>query len=136
MTLNTQRGSRSPLRRRASTPLPRPGLPGAPSGGEPRHPQLGQSASEPGGRTAAPRGSWSSESSGSSAPGEPRYRVVLLGEPGVGKTSLVNLFAGVQERDPLEQHRGGCLAGVLLGAPLRVTHRGPGGRGGAVCPAP
>ncbi|XP_027646086.2 GTP-binding protein REM 1 [Falco biarmicus] len=105
MTLNTQRGSRSPLRRRASTPLPRPGLPGAASGGEPRHPQLGQSASEPGGRTAAPRGSWSSESSGSSGPGEPRYRVVLLGDPGVGKTSLVNLFAGVQERDPLEQHR-------------------------------
>ncbi|KFP83905.1 GTP-binding protein GEM, partial [Acanthisitta chloris] len=47
---------------------------------------------------------WSSDSSGSSIAGEPRYRVVLLGDPGVGKTSLVNLFAGVQERDVLEQH--------------------------------
>ncbi|XP_072734903.1 GTP-binding protein REM 1 isoform X1 [Ciconia boyciana] len=103
MTLNTQRGSRSPLRRRASTPLPRPGVPGAASRGEPCHPQLGHSASEPGGRAAAPRGSWSSDSSGSSGSWEPLYRVVLLGDPGVGKTSLVNLFAGVQERDLLEQ---------------------------------
>ncbi|NXK13830.1 REM1 protein, partial [Herpetotheres cachinnans] len=99
------RGRKSPLRRRASTPLPRPGVPGATSGGEPCHPQLGHSASEPGGRAAAPRGSWSSESSGSSGSWEPLYRVVLLGDPGVGKTSLVNLFAGVQERDLLEQHR-------------------------------
>ncbi|KAM7090846.1 GTP-binding protein REM 1 isoform 1-T1 [Ciconia maguari] len=103
MTLNTQRGSKSPLRRRASTPLPRPGVPGAASRGEPCHPQLGHSASEPGGRAAAPRGSWSSDSSGSSGSWEPLYRVVLLGDPGVGKTSLVNLFAGVQERDLLEQ---------------------------------
>ncbi|NXX60441.1 REM1 protein, partial [Scopus umbretta] len=68
------------------------------------HPQLGHSASEPGSRAAAPRGSWSSESSGSSGSWEPLYRVVLLGDPGVGKTSLVNLFAGIQERDLLEQH--------------------------------
>ncbi|XP_050170123.1 GTP-binding protein REM 1 [Myiozetetes cayanensis] len=102
MTLNTQPGNRSPLRRRASTPLPRPGGTGATSRREPCHPQLGHTASEPGGR--APRGSWSSDSSGSSGPREPRYRVVLLGDPGVGKTSLVNLFAGVQERDLLEQH--------------------------------
>ncbi|NXK93279.1 GEM protein, partial [Formicarius rufipectus] len=86
---------------RASTPLPGPGGTGATSRGEPCHPQLGHTASEPGGRV--PRGSWSSESSGSSGPREPRYRVVLLGDPGVGKTSLVNLFAGVQERELLEQ---------------------------------
>uniref|UniRef100_A0A8D0FBJ3 GTP-binding protein n=1 Tax=Strix occidentalis caurina TaxID=311401 RepID=A0A8D0FBJ3_STROC len=104
MTLNTQRGSKSPLRRRASTPLPRPGVTGATSRGEPCHPQLGQSASEPGARAAAPRDSWSSESSGSSGSWDPLYRVVLLGDPGVGKTSLVNLFAGLQERDLLEQH--------------------------------
>uniref|UniRef100_A0A8B9RXA0 GTP-binding protein n=1 Tax=Accipiter nisus TaxID=211598 RepID=A0A8B9RXA0_9AVES len=104
MTLNTQRGCKSPLRRRASTPLPRPGVPGVTSRGEAWHPQLGHSASEPGGRAAAPRGSWSSESSGSSGSWEPLYRVVLLGDSGVGKTSLVNLFAGVQERDLLEQH--------------------------------
>ncbi|KFP03994.1 GTP-binding protein GEM, partial [Calypte anna] len=47
---------------------------------------------------------WSSGSSGSSSPWESRYRVVLLGDPGVGKTSLVNVFTGVQE--PLEQHGG------------------------------
>ncbi|NXL63491.1 REM1 protein, partial [Chordeiles acutipennis] len=84
---------------RASTPLPRPGA--APRG-ESCHPLLGHSASEPGRATAA-RGSWSSDSSGSSGSWEPRYRVVLLGDPGVGKTSLVNLFAGVQERELLEQ---------------------------------
>uniref|UniRef100_A0A8B9CY06 GTP-binding protein n=1 Tax=Anser brachyrhynchus TaxID=132585 RepID=A0A8B9CY06_9AVES len=104
MTLNTQRGSKSPLRRRASTPLPRPGAPGATPRTEPGHPQLGHSSSEPGGRAAAPRGSWSSESSASSGCWEPQYRVVLLGDPGVGKTSLANAFAGVQERDLLEQH--------------------------------
>ncbi|XP_025912406.1 GTP-binding protein REM 1 [Apteryx rowi] len=68
------------------------------------HPQLGQSSSfEPGGKAAACRGSWSSDSSDSAGAWEPLYRVVLLGDPGVGKTSLVNLFAGVQERDLLEQ---------------------------------
>uniref|UniRef100_A0A8B9FN00 GTP-binding protein n=1 Tax=Amazona collaria TaxID=241587 RepID=A0A8B9FN00_9PSIT len=95
MTLNTQRGSHSPLRRRASTPVPRPGVS--------CHPQLEHRASEPGARAAAPRGSWSSESSGSSGAWEPLYRVVLLGDPGVGKSSLVGLFAGLQERDLPEQ---------------------------------
>ncbi|NXB50836.1 REM1 protein, partial [Leucopsar rothschildi] len=89
---------------RASTPLPRPGGSGATSRGEPCHPQLGHTASEPGGR--APRGSCSPDSSGSPSLRNPRYRVVLLGDPGVGKTSLVNLFAGVQERDLLDQHGG------------------------------
>ncbi|XP_071615610.1 GTP-binding protein REM 1 isoform X1 [Heliangelus exortis] len=98
MTLNEQ----SPLRRRASTPLPRAGVPGDTRRGQPGHPQLSFSASEPGSRAAAPRDSWSSGSSGSSSPRESRYRVVLLGDPGVGKTSLVNVFTGVQE--VLEQH--------------------------------
>lgn len=131
MTLNTQRGSKSPLRRRASTPLPQPGVPGATPRGQPCHPQLGHTASEPGGRAAAPRGSWSSESSGSSVAWEPRYRVVLLGDPGVGKSSLANVFAGVQERDPPEQHRGGCLAGRggWLGTLCySITHGGTRGR--------
>ncbi|NXS63712.1 REM1 protein, partial [Brachypteracias leptosomus] len=91
---------------RASTPLPRPGAPGGTPRGEPWHPQLGQTSSEPGARAGAPRGSWSSDSSGSSGCWEPRYRVVLLGDPGVGKTSLVNVFTGVQERDLPEQHGG------------------------------
>ncbi|NXX73527.1 REM1 protein, partial [Urocolius indicus] len=64
----------------------------------PVHRQLVPSTSEPGGRAVAPRGS-------SSGPWEPVYRVVLLGDPGVGKSSLATLFAGVQERDALEQHR-------------------------------
>ncbi|NXP15672.1 REM1 protein, partial [Thinocorus orbignyianus] len=92
---------------RASTPLPRPGVPAATSGTESCHPQLGYTASEPGGKAAAaPRDSWSSDSSGASTSWEPLYRVVLLGDPGVGKTSLVSLFAGIQERDLLEQYGG------------------------------
>lgn len=136
MTLNTQRGSKTPLRRRASTPLPRPGVPGATSQAEPCHPQLGHSAFEPGGRAAAPRGSWSSESSGSSSSWDPLYRVVLMGDPGVGKTSLANLFAGVQERDLLEQHGGGCLAWGGGWGPSAVGSPTVGPRGGggeAVC---
>ncbi|XP_044311165.1 GTP-binding protein REM 1 isoform X2 [Varanus komodoensis] len=111
MALNAQRGgSTSPCWRRASTPLPascglRPGiLSTRPKLARPRHPQLGQSSScEPQGHLPEPRGSWSSESSDESW--ESLYRVVLLGDPGVGKTSLVNLFAGVQEKDLPEQHR-------------------------------
>uniref|UniRef100_G1N5F1 GTP-binding protein n=1 Tax=Meleagris gallopavo TaxID=9103 RepID=G1N5F1_MELGA len=102
--LGQRDGDRGPLRRRASTPLPR--VPGAAPRAELGHPQLGQSSSEPGARAAAPRGSWSSESSASSSCWE--HRVVLLGDPGVGKTSLANAFAGIQERDLLEQHGGGC----------------------------
>ncbi|XP_009076577.1 PREDICTED: GTP-binding protein REM 1-like, partial [Acanthisitta chloris] len=68
---------------------------------------------------------WSSDSSGSSIAGEPRYRVVLLGDPGVGKTSLVNLFAGVQERDVLEQHGGPCIpVGNAYVIVYSVTDRG------------
>ncbi|NWW89847.1 REM1 protein, partial [Rhynochetos jubatus] len=81
--------------------------------GELCHPQLGHSASEPGGKAAAPRGSWSSDSSGSSGSWDPLYRVVLLGDPGVGKTSLLNLFAGIQERDLLEQHGGAAYERTL-----------------------
>lgn len=136
MTLNTQRGSKSPLRRRASTPLPRPGTPAATARSEPGHPQLGHSSSEPGGRAAAPRGSWSSESSGSSGCWEPQYRVVLLGDPGVGKTSLANAFAGVQERDLLEQHGGGCPTGLTGTLSCGVARHGAGRRwrGGGCAP--
>lgn len=53
-----------------------------------------------------PCASWSSESSDSVESWESLYRVVLLGDPGVGKTSLVNLFAGFQDRDLPEQQPG------------------------------
>ncbi|XP_060086558.1 GTP-binding protein REM 1-like [Heteronotia binoei] len=112
MTLNLQRGSRPSSQRRASTPLPNlyrtcPGAPSArPVQAEPRHPQLGHSSScEPKSCLPKTRESWSSESSDSDGSWESLYRVVLLGDPGVGKTSLVNLFAGVQEKDLPEQQK-------------------------------
>uniref|UniRef100_U6CVV7 GTP-binding protein REM 1 n=1 Tax=Neovison vison TaxID=452646 RepID=U6CVV7_NEOVI len=111
MTLNTQQDTKTPLRRRASTPLtlsPRghqPGLLCAAPSTKSQHPRLGQSASlNPPTRqpSPAPNG-WSSESSDSEGSWEALYRVVLLGDPGVGKTSLASLFAGKQERDLHEQ---------------------------------
>ncbi|XP_042322268.1 GTP-binding protein REM 1 [Sceloporus undulatus] len=120
MTLNTQRGrggdardnSMSPAQRRASTPLPvsygsRSGMLSlCPNRAKSGHPQLGQSSScEPRGSIPEPRDSWSSESSDSDESWASLYRVVLLGDPGVGKTSLVNLFAGVQDKDLPEQQK-------------------------------
>lgn len=112
MTLNTQQEAKTSLRRRASTPLPlsprghQSGLRTVPSTStQSQHPRLGQSASlnppirQP---SPAPNG-WSSESSDSEGSWEALYRVVLLGDPGVGKTSLASLFAGKQERDLHEQ---------------------------------
>uniref|UniRef100_A0A803U1X1 GTP-binding protein n=1 Tax=Anolis carolinensis TaxID=28377 RepID=A0A803U1X1_ANOCA len=113
MTLNTQRrgGGRgrdhnnimSPVQRRASTPLPvsRSGMLGVrPNWAASGHPQLGQSSScEPQGSRTEPRGSWSSGSSDSDGSWASLYRVVLLGDSGVGKTSLVNLFAGYFDID-------------------------------------
>ncbi|XP_021012164.1 GTP-binding protein REM 1 isoform X3 [Mus caroli] len=111
MTLNTQQEAKTTLRRRASTPLPlssrghQPGrlctTPSAPS----QHPRLGQSVSlNPPVRKPSPaQDGWSSESSDSEGSWEALYRVVLLGDPGVGKTSLASLFAEKQDRDPHEQ---------------------------------
>uniref|UniRef100_A0A8C9K6J0 RRAD and GEM like GTPase 1 n=1 Tax=Panthera tigris altaica TaxID=74533 RepID=A0A8C9K6J0_PANTA len=111
MTLNTQQEAKTPLRRRASTPLPlsarghQPGLLCTAPSTKSQHPRLGQSASlnpPPRQPSPAPNG-WSSESSDSEGSWEALYRVVLLGDPGVGKTSLASLFAGKQERDLHEQ---------------------------------
>ncbi|XP_039219788.1 GTP-binding protein REM 1 isoform X2 [Crotalus tigris] len=110
MTLNIQRGSPGgPCQRRASTPVPashRERLSPRSRGAEPCHPQLGQSLScEPRACLPEPCGSWRSESPSSEESSGSLYRVVFLGDPGVGKSSLVSLFAGVQEKDSLEQQR-------------------------------
>lgn len=106
MTLNTQHNSKSPVRRRASTPVPlchRSRSP--PERPEPPSTQPGHARwPQPGDKGLAWRSNWSSDSAGS---WESLYRVVLLGDPGVGKTSLVNLFAGVPERDVPEPLGGG-----------------------------
>ncbi|XP_062971048.1 GTP-binding protein REM 1 [Cynocephalus volans] len=110
MTLNTQQETKTSLHRRASTPLPlssrghKPGLLCTAPSTQSQHPRLGQSASlNPPARKPSPAHDWSSESSDSEGSWEALYRVVLLGDPGVGKTSLASLFAGKQERDLHEQ---------------------------------
>lgn len=104
MTLNTQRERKETLRRRASTPIPSSHQSGPrnrdpPS--DPHHPPLGHSASyHPGDKSIHSRANWSSDSEESdSSEAECLYRVVLLGEHGVGKSSLANIFAGIQEKD-------------------------------------
>lgn len=122
MTLNTQR-EKEPLRRRGSTPVPPahfsqhrswtgdPRFPGSthPDPKQPRaqrsHPPLGQSASyHPGDKSLHYRAQWSSDSEDDSD-SDCVYRVVLLGDHGVGKTSLAGIFAGITEKD--EQPGGG-----------------------------
>lgn len=103
MTLNTQKERKEPLRRRASTPIPssRQGTRGDrdPSS-DPYHPPLAQSASyHPGDKSLHSRANWSSDSESDSSGSDCLYRVVLLGDHGVGKSSLANIFAGIQEKD-------------------------------------
>ncbi|KAB5536972.1 hypothetical protein PHYPO_G00113430 [Pangasianodon hypophthalmus] len=99
MTLNTQREGREVVRRRASTPIPssRHGV----IHREPQHPPLAQSASYQAGDTKLHlRTHWSSDSEESDSSGyECLYRVILLGDHGVGKSSLASIFAGIQEKD-------------------------------------
>uniref|UniRef100_A0A3Q0S528 GTP-binding protein n=1 Tax=Amphilophus citrinellus TaxID=61819 RepID=A0A3Q0S528_AMPCI len=116
MTLNTQR-EKEPLRRRGSTPVhplyqqpswPRdPWIPSStqPDPEQPRpqrsHPPLGQSASyHPGDKSLHYRAQWSSDSDDDSqSDSDCVYRVVLLGDHGVGKTSLAGIFAGITDKD-------------------------------------
>ncbi|XP_078804009.1 GTP-binding protein REM 1-like isoform X2 [Oryzias latipes] len=112
---------KEPLRRRCSTPTP-PFSHHLPRTWDPRlsscsqtdpenlnvcrsHPPLGQSASyHPGDKSLHYRAQWSSDSdSDSHSDSDCVYRVVLLGDHGVGKTSLAGIFAGVTER---EEHPG------------------------------
>ncbi|XP_063767608.1 GTP-binding protein REM 1 isoform X2 [Eleginops maclovinus] len=121
MTLNTQRG-KEPLRRRGSSPIPPayfykhpswtqdrqdPRLPRSnPQEPEQPRPQrshlpLGQSASyHPGDKSLHYRAQWSSDSDeDSQSDSDCVYRVVLLGDQGVGKTSLAVIFAGINEKE-------------------------------------
>uniref|UniRef100_A0A3B4XAC2 GTP-binding protein n=1 Tax=Seriola lalandi dorsalis TaxID=1841481 RepID=A0A3B4XAC2_SERLL len=105
MTLNTQR-EKEPLRRRGSTPIPPTHFYQHSSYLEqPRpqrsHPALGQSASyHPGDKSLHYRAHWSSDSDDDSqSDSDCVYRVVLLGDHGVGKTSLTGIFAGITEKD-------------------------------------
>ncbi|XP_071192103.1 GTP-binding protein REM 1-like isoform X1 [Salvelinus alpinus] len=103
---HTQREGKETLRRRASTPIPASHQPG-PRGRDPpadlHHPPLCQSASyHPGDKSLHCRANWSSDDSDNDSDGsgaECLYRVVLLGDHGVGKSSLANIFAGIQEKD-------------------------------------
>lgn len=125
MTLNTQR-EKEPLQRRGSTPVPpahfchhlsltrNPQSPGrTPANPEqPRpqrsHPPLGHSASyHPGDKSLHYRAHWSSDSDDDSqSDSDCVYRVVLLGDHGVGKTSLAGIFAGITDKD---DHPGGGI---------------------------
>ncbi|XP_047437965.1 GTP-binding protein REM 1 [Mugil cephalus] len=116
MTLNTQR-EKEPLRRRGSTPIPplyqHPSwtrdttIPRStqtdPDQPRPQrsHLPLGQSASyHPGDKSLHYLAHWSSDSDDDSqSDSDCVYRVVLLGDHGVGKTSLAGIFAGITEKD-------------------------------------
>ncbi|XP_072918249.1 GTP-binding protein REM 1 [Hemitrygon akajei] len=112
MTLNTQRSTgHTVLQRRASSPVPSSHqhahpvrslttereLAACPD--RPGRPRLGYSVScQPSERE---RSGWSSDSADSDVSSEDSgcgtFRVLLLGDSGVGKTSLINVFAGVQD---------------------------------------
>lgn len=117
---------KEPLQRRASTPVPPAHFSQHPSltlpanaGPDPQqphtqrsHPPLGQSASyHPGDKLLHYRAHWSSDSDDDSqSESDCVYRVVLLGDHGVGKTSLAGIFAGITEKD--EQPGGGMSRSV------------------------
>uniref|UniRef100_A0A8C5Q4G7 GTP-binding protein n=1 Tax=Leptobrachium leishanense TaxID=445787 RepID=A0A8C5Q4G7_9ANUR len=91
-------GARAPLRRRASTPLPV------------AHQNRQQAAQQalaprPPRPTLSAHCSISSDSVGSEGVGDATFRVVLLGDPGVGKSSLVGIFRREQDRETQEQQQ-------------------------------
>ncbi|XP_051932321.1 GTP-binding protein REM 1-like [Hippocampus zosterae] len=111
MSIHTQREKEEVLRRRASTPArptqrqrpppcarePCGGADPCGAGTRRRHPPLGQSASYHLGDTSLRyRARWSSDSEDDS---ECVNRVPLLGDPGVGKSSLAGIFAGISDKD-------------------------------------
>ncbi|XP_057702639.1 GTP-binding protein REM 1-like isoform X2 [Corythoichthys intestinalis] len=95
MSIKIQR-EKDVLRRRESTPVHPVERPP-----QRRHPPLGQSASyHPGVKPLRYQSQWSSDSDDDSqADSDCVYRVVLLGDQGVGKSSLAGIFAGINEKD-------------------------------------
>ncbi|XP_053309297.1 GTP-binding protein REM 1 isoform X2 [Spea bombifrons] len=91
-------GARVPLRRRASTPLPSSHQ--SHSQVTPQVPDTTSSKMALGAHCTV-----SSDSGGSDSGGDALFRVVLLGDPGVGKSSLVGIFRREQERENQEQQQ-------------------------------
>ncbi|XP_062842622.1 GTP-binding protein REM 1 [Trichomycterus rosablanca] len=96
MTLNTQREVKQVVRRRASTPITTSRY--RETHKHPQHPPLCQSSSL---QTGDARLHLSSSDSGESDSSghDCLYRVMLLGDHGVGKSSLAGIFAGLQDND-------------------------------------
>ncbi|KAM3921411.1 GTP-binding protein REM 1 [Leptodactylus fuscus] len=88
--------ARAPLRRRASTPLPCAHQ----NRSHIANPIMEVSA--PSQHVTEIDGSGSAESQGSEETSDGLFRVVLLGDPGVGKTSLVGIFRREQDRETAE----------------------------------
>ncbi|KAM8947062.1 GTP-binding protein REM 1 isoform 2-T2 [Pelodytes ibericus] len=91
-------GARAPLRRRASTPLPC------------AHQNRQQTTQQvpvptPSKPDLSAQCSGSSDSGASDGVSDVLFRVVLLGDPGVGKSSLVGIFMREQERETQEQQQ-------------------------------
>ncbi|XP_063815163.1 GTP-binding protein REM 1 [Pseudophryne corroboree] len=89
--------TRVPLRRRASTPLP------CAHQNRSQNTHFVMEVPTPLQPTLEPHGSESLESAGSDGTSEGFFRVVLLGDPGVGKSSLIGIFRREQDRDTQEQ---------------------------------
>ncbi|XP_061147160.1 GTP-binding protein REM 1 isoform X1 [Syngnathus typhle] len=102
MSINIQRKEAEVQPRRGSTPVrptrncsPCTRDPHAGGGPQRRHPPLGQSASFQPGDTRC-RAQWSADSDDDS---DCVHRVLLLGDHGVGKSSLAGIFAGITDKD-------------------------------------
>ncbi|XP_018411920.1 PREDICTED: GTP-binding protein REM 1 [Nanorana parkeri] len=93
--------ARAPLRRRASTPLPCAHQIRLQN----ENPIMEVCMLPPPQPTPDARGGESPESEITNGAGDGIFRVVLLGDPGVGKTSLVGIFRREQDRETSDQQQ-------------------------------